>query len=1258
MVNWVERIGKRELDTRKELEKLRKKYEEQPEFPIRESDFQKFESLFPEFREIQKRKLPPRRQPVTEQPPLPPIGQPVTQPEEERVPWWLRPSGRVTAEQELPEPMPIPSRPGEARQFLSPEKLRALGIGEPTDEERKIKGYYTTPSTGARMPLYEKPRGIERISQPLYTPTEKGIVPADVLSLIGLVGAFGYGVYVGIESLIPVTKGIADKTLTRVLNAGLDKWIAQRSRGVPSQHFKKAQDALYNLIAKDKAWLHQRATENMLRRMGRTPKPTSAQAAKQATEDTIRDIENTLVPRATQTGAMAFGGERAKPSQFAIWDFKEGKAIPTMGKAIKITGFEEYDFFLARPIDYKGEPITTTWEVFEAKTGMATGAKGKTQTIAIKDATDRLTRAGKPAIDQAIKSGLETHAPITEAKPPTPEVKPAVTPEVTRAKPTGRHEVPEFGEEGAIPPPVPSDVAKAGRRRVIEARIKRGESVPAKLLEEFPDLQVKVTGGFVAPTPKGSVEQAIETGLKQAKKTGENVYVFPTAEGMKLGSQPPPFQLQHYVAKPDGSYKYVESKAEPTAVPEPSPQPPQAPISPVTDEVGGIPQPPAPSVKPPLGEPTAPPAEDPVVKLTRLIRSAKPVRKETEILKHEELSRRAGALAGAIKAGEGREAFLKAKGVLKGELPQAAFEPPEQGLTPGDITGLFNTIRDSDLLPFQKLNTSEALSAILGGKLPTRGDISLLEKMFGSDLAKALLAHRPLSQKTWDIFLQAWNVPRTLMASGELSASLRQGAYILPSHPKIWGRTMWAQLRATAKEKNAIAIDRDMQTNPGAEERDQYKVFHAPITGVGAKLTQREEVYLVEFFGQFVNWWEKEGLVKRIGTSPLYVVAKGVRIGERAYITFLNKLRADIFDSTAATWRKTEEPTPEELTWLARSVNDWTGRGSLGKLEESAPVLSGILFSPRLQASRIGIFKSAITDAIRAADDIAHGRPVNRTSREGLKAMVAFVGTGLMILGLAKLNGAEVSGDSNSADFGKIKIGKTRIDIWGSFQPYARFVSNMITGMRTSTITGQTKEVKRTDILKNFARSKLMPTMGFIYDALEGRTYEGEDFELNAEQALENFTPMFWQDMIDAINEEGLAGAFKALPGFLGVGIMTYDLPSWPELEEYFNIEDTVVGGNVIETATAKRVKYRMANPENEAKLFILGRFTTLKTPAARQYVLQIMEEHKIKPEDVRGYENVFGVAEAPMREPIGEVPIRTPEVPSTTPRRKLPPRR
>ncbi|KKN18523.1 hypothetical protein LCGC14_0954960 [marine sediment metagenome] len=658
-----------------------------------------------------------------------------------------------------------------------------------------------------------------------------------------------------------------------------------------------------------------------------------------------------------------------------------------------------------------------------------------------------------------------------------------------------------------------------------------------------------------------------------------------------------------------------------------APPKPEVPVKPVT-EVPPV-KPPTPPTVPPeavraLPQPVTPPVSpvlDPAVKLTNLVKAAKPVRKETELLKHEELSQRVAIGARILEAGEGRQASQAAKAPLKGKLPQAEFAPPEVGLTPDDITGLFDKIRTSEILYFNKLTTSDALDKLLLGNIPTRGEIKLLEDVFGTDFAKAILAKRPMGEKAWELFLEIWNIPRTILASGEISASLRQGAVLAPKHYKDWGRSFKTQIKALRSAKNAEAVDRSIQTGEYAERRAVAELYHAPISGVGAKLTEREEVYVSTLLQRFAGWYEKTGIAKKVLTAPIYPVAKMVQVSERAYITFLNKLRADSFDSTVVYWEKIgQQATRKDYEELAKFINNATGRGSLGKLEDSAPFLSGIFFSPRLQASRIRMAESLLTGTA----------PVRK---EAAQTLASFVGTGLLVIGLADLSGAEVGWNPLSADFGKIKIGKTRLDIWGGFQQYARFIAGMMTGMRKSTITGETYEKNRLEIVQQFTRSKLMPTISFFYDLMAGRTYIGEKMELDIQQAYQRLAPMFAQDMADAINAEGLIGGFIASPGALGIGIVSYDLPNWHELEEYFNIKDVVRGGRIIKTATSQRDAYRIANPENEAKLFILGRFTTLKTARAKQEVLKLMEEHDIKPKDIRGYENVFGEGARPVME-------------------------
>ena len=75
---------------------------------------------------------------------------------------------------------------------------------------------------------------------------------------------------------------------------------------------------------------------------------------------------------------------------------------------------------------------------------------------------------------------------------------------------------------------------------------------------------------------------------------------------------------------------------------------------------------------------------------------------------------------------------------------------------------------------------------------------------------------------------------------------------------------------------------------------------------------------------------------------------------------------------------------------------------------------------------------------------------------------------------------------------------------------------------------------------------------------------------------------------------------------------------------------------NYYNSDTAKRYEYREANPETDAALFITGKVTTLRSDEAKNIVKKLIKEYGIKPEEISGYEKVFG----------GEIPKTTPKSP------------
>jgi hypothetical protein len=265
------------------------------------------------------------------------------------------------------------------------------------------------------------------------------------------------------------------------------------------------------------------------------------------------------------------------------------------------------------------------------------------------------------------------------------------------------------------------------------------------------------------------------------------------------------------------------------------------------------------------------------------------------------------------------------------------------------------------------------------------------------------------------------------------------------------------------------------------------------------------------------------------------VIGRITRATGRAYTSFLNKLRADVFsDIVSGATEVGKDLTALELKEISSFVNAASGRGSLGVLEKAAPILNGVLFSPRLMASRIHFMNPV--NYVKAS-------PVVR--KEMLKSMFSIAGYGLSIIGLAKLAGAKIGTDPTSSDLGKMKVGDTRIDIWGGYQQYIRMFAQLYTGKYTSSTSG--KEIKlgegykpltRWDILWRQIESKESPIASLVTDILKQQNYAGEKINIPKELGS-RFVPMLLGDLYDLYNDDP-----KLLPlsivGMFGAGLQTY----------------------------------------------------------------------------------------------------------------------
>jgi hypothetical protein len=533
-------------------------------------------------------------------------------------------------------------------------------------------------------------------------------------------------------------------------------------------------------------------------------------------------------------------------------------------------------------------------------------------------------------------------------------------------------------------------------------------------------------------------------------------------------------------------------------------------------------------------------AKSSVTKLTELIKEAKPLRVETGALYSVERSQRAGKLASVLEKNTGEEAFLKAKGVLKGELPKArtttAFENVREKIETPDIEALFNTIKDIDAQPYTKLNTATALQKLLLGQIPQEAELVLLEKAFGTGLVKAVLGKRSFSTRFFEQLMDIANAPRALLSSGDVSGLLRQGGVLSARHPVEAAKTVKPMLQAMFSDKGADIVEAGIRARKFYQKGVDYGLYTAPQVTKNALTSQvlahGEEAFMSNFMNKI----------------PF------VKASNRGYVAGLNELRSRVWNNALEVWEKAGlKPSVQDYTEMAKLINAATGRGQLGVLSKAAPLANAMLFSPRLIASRLQLPTLLMS-------------PSKLVRAEAWKTMGAFLGVGGSILGaVSLLPDVTVEKDPRSADFGKIKVGNTRLDIWTGYVQYLRLLAQIATGERKTSI-GTIEPLTRGDILSRFGRSKLSPAAGLFVDIMTEKTYAGEDMSLEGgflkDQIFQRMAPLAMQEMYETIKQEGAIGSVLAAPGFLGVGTLTYPEPTPQEKHDmlqtysYRTIED------------------------------------------------------------------------------------------------------
>lgn len=417
-----------------------------------------------------------------------------------------------------------------------------------------------------------------------------------------------------------------------------------------------------------------------------------------------------------------------------------------------------------------------------------------------------------------------------------------------------------------------------------------------------------------------------------------------------------------------------------------------------------------------------------------------------------------------------------------------------------------------------------------------RFELSESKREMNTMLLDAKLAARTPFKRVLGALGEVLNVSRSILTSLDLSAVIRQGGFIGFGHPVIAAKSFGPMLRAFYSRENEFKAMEEIKARKNFPLYKQSKLY----------MTDMDEMDLAKM---------EENYMSRLATKIPLVAGS-----QRAYITFLNKLRADTFDLLIETLGRDGRVTEAEGKALASFINVATGRGIIGPADkpQGTPVLSTIFFSPRLMASRFNLLFGQPIYGGNARTRVLVAQQYGR--------FLVGIGASLALLALFKDPDDDepmLELDPRSADFLKAKFGNTRLDIFGGLLQATVLMSRVVSGKvkkrgKLVDIRGPNKPYSgdsTVDILAKFIRSKLSPAIGTAVNLGQGQDFAGEPVTPVGE-AIKMTVPMSLTNIKDVMEDQGVPrGTAMTLLSLFGAGLQTYDggsaiLVDPPALEE------------------------------------------------------------------------------------------------------------
>ena len=460
-----------------------------------------------------------------------------------------------------------------------------------------------------------------------------------------------------------------------------------------------------------------------------------------------------------------------------------------------------------------------------------------------------------------------------------------------------------------------------------------------------------------------------------------------------------------------------------------------------------------------------------------------------------------------------------------------------------------------------------------------RAERDELKEQIDEKIEEAEMKNMGRRQKILSFLGDVFNLSRNMLATGEFSFVLVQGKFLLGNlvgHPLTAAKSFKEMFKSMFSDKNTKEFMRKIKSMPEYEEMQRAGLR---LADYDSKILSGEETVIRS---GIVNWvWDAPFalLTKPFGErgkKALQVISSvnPLKIFDRAAVAFLNTARVERYLDLSNQLKRAGmsfNDSPQEFKNAADVVNTMSGRSGLGKAEIAAPLLNYATFSAR---NWVSILKTSTPIGLYwysrlNSESMAKGFYKPSVAQKALLKdfMITFATTAAVVTGFAmRFNDdddeeTEVVLDPTSVDFGKIKIGDTRIDLWGGriqtiiLQARLLYLSNPKffkeymeqKGVKDwSPMDGNERTMA--DVFGRYLSGRLHPTLGFALEFSQtkqeedGKRYDafGNEF-IWSDEFIERVTPIIWGTYSELSEVDPQANnKFLMALAALGVGVQSY----------------------------------------------------------------------------------------------------------------------